>query len=114
MFNNIGGKIKSLAKISAYIGILGSIVVGVLFFVLGIISFNPLLVVFAFVIGLGGSLCSWMSVFLFYGFGELIDKATEIADNTKHIEKRSKGNDLYENVETYEPTFKDCIDDTIV
>jgi hypothetical protein len=118
MWDNIGGKIKRLSKFSAWLGIIGSIIGGIVLFVMGSrmqygggLFFGYGLAVIIF-----GSLLSWISAWLTYGFGELIEKATEIEKNTgngisckdeniKNIQNKKpvvenvivKKTDLYEN-----------------
>jgi hypothetical protein len=74
-FQNIGGKIKTLAVVATIIGISLSVILG---FVLMDTSVGTGMLVLV-----GGSLFSWISAFFMYGFGELIEKTTEIANNTK-------------------------------
>ena len=72
MFENIGKKIKGLASVVTWLGVLMS-------FVIGIIIFNSVDSGFlAFVIILGGSLISWISSFFLYGFGQLIDNSDKL------------------------------------
>ena len=92
MFNNIGGKIKTLAKVLCIIGIVLSIIWGLIAMSLNAIALSHgndnefVIVLAAFFIGIFvaaiGGLLSWIGSFCLYGFGELIDKATEIAENT--------------------------------
>ena len=79
MYNNIGQKIKHFAMTLFVIGTVCSILMGsyiVIFLDLDMAAVGILVVII-------GSFLSWVSTFLLYGFGELIEKATEIADNTK-------------------------------
>ena len=77
MFNDIGGKIKVFAKVVCWLGIIGSCIVGIV------------AMEYSFLAGLlyavVGSLCSWISSFFAYGFGELIENSAEIASNTLRI-----------------------------
>lgn len=92
MFNNIGGKIKTLAKVLCVIGIVLSIIWGLITMSASAIALSRgndsefVVVISAFLIGIFvaviGGLLSWIGSFCLYGFGELIDKATEIAENT--------------------------------
>lgn len=100
MYNNIGGKIKVLAKVIAYIGIGISIIYGLILMVSiswlrsGMGSIPGLLVI------LLGSLGSWIGSFILYGFGELIENTARIADaqEIKHTSERlSRIQDRYEN-----------------
>lgn len=81
MFGNIGGKIKTLAQVVTWIGIIGSVICG--FVLMGI---DEDLIFTGFIIALLGSLSSWVSSFVLYGFGQLIentDKLVELAKNKK-------------------------------
>ncbi len=69
MFDNIGGKIKSLAQIACWIGMVCSVIWGIVVWVEEL----------GFWLGLGiivlGSLASWISTFTLYGFGQLIENS---------------------------------------
>ena len=78
MFNNIGKKIKKLATITTKIGFF-------IFILCAIILCTEKMVALGILIGLVGCLSSWISSFLLYGFGELIDNTQEIAKNTKRM-----------------------------
>ena len=79
MFDNIGGKIKVLAKIICFGGIILSPIIGIIMLASGgdISGGVGLMVI------IGGCLGSWIGSFFVYGFGELIEKTTEIAENTR-------------------------------
>ena len=72
MFNNIGGKIKTLSAVITWIGIVLSFVGG-----FALISSNVLIAVLVIILG---CLFSWISSFVLYGFGHLIVKIEEILD----------------------------------
>lgn len=74
MFNNIGGKIKALASLFTWIGIIISLVIGLLF-----IFADSHGVVIGILIIVIGSLMSWISSWLLYGFGDLIENSSIIA-----------------------------------
>ena len=74
MFNYISEKIKSMAKIFCSLGIIVSIFCAVLLFMEGPQGLIVLIV---------GPMFSWLGSLIMYGFGELIEKVTEIAENTK-------------------------------
>ena len=82
MYNNIGKKIKLLAKINAWIGIVISLIIGIYFIYWDGVNNNFALLWLAFLIMIAGSLLSWIGSWVLYGFGELIDKTTEISKNT--------------------------------
>lgn len=71
MFENIGGKIKTLAVVTTIIGMILSIVVAITLGEMGIL------------IGILGCLFSWIGSFVLYGFGEIIVSVQVIAANTK-------------------------------
>ena len=74
-FENIGGKIKTLAVVLTILGVVASIMICVF------LLFRNFLI--GILIAIIGSLVSWISSFFMYGFGELIEKTTEVAKNTK-------------------------------
>lgn len=91
MYNNIGKKIKTLAKVLAWLGIAVSVIAGI-----AIIAGGGAMSSYGSSYNMGGSaavagittiifgaLGSWVSSFMLYGFGELIEKTTEIAKNTE-------------------------------
>ncbi len=86
-YKNIGRKIKMLAKIEFYIGIIFSILFSAIIFFAAIKSENVSLCITATIILIGGFLASWIGNFFIYGFGEIIDKLCEIENNTKSVEE---------------------------
>ena len=66
MFQNIGRKIQVLAEVCACIGILASIIWGL------VVAVGQDAFLLGFVIIVLGTLLSWASCFLLYGFGEII------------------------------------------
>lgn len=78
MFENIGDKIKTLAKICCLIGIIGSVITGIIL----ISSINVLV---GIAITIGGALLSWIGSFFVYGFGELIESNAEISTQNSEI-----------------------------
>ncbi len=84
MFNNVGKKIKLLAKAICWIGIIVSIIAAIVMF---IVSDGGWYVGFVFagvIILVVGPLLSWIGSFFMYGFGELIDKICDIEINTRN------------------------------
>ena len=77
MFKNIGGKIKDLAEILCWIGVILSVIIA-----LPSLKLNILRGIITIVIGF---LVSWLGTFLLYGFGELIEKTSETAKYTEFI-----------------------------
>ena len=76
MYNDIGKKIKLLAKIEFYILAAFSLIGGIVL----IAEENVLL---GLLVIIAGTLVSWISTWLFYGFGEIIDKLCDIEKNTR-------------------------------
>ena len=79
MFDNIGGKIKSLAKAIFIIETIICIIAGLVMLTEG----SDDLMIAGIVTMIVGPLAAWVSSWLLYGFGELIEKTTEIAENTR-------------------------------
>ena len=75
MFYNIGSKIQTLAVAIFIIGIVISVIVG--------LGFMEETFIGGLLIAIMGCLCSWIVSLFAYGFGELIEKTTEIAENTR-------------------------------
>lgn len=73
MYRNIGKKIKEVAKLQALVGILASIMIGILYAITSILISGILIIVI-------GSILSWVSSFVLYGFGELVDNSQKIAE----------------------------------
>jgi len=83
MYKNIGVKIKFLAQVIAVAGVFGSALIGFILIGQGANAYNgEALVGWGVGVLLGGSLVSWIGSWFMYGFGELIQKTTEIARNT--------------------------------
>ena len=81
MYKNIGKKIKGLAQAICILGILASILYAFAFKGYKDASFIMMFV---------GPLLSWISSWLLYGFGELIDKTCDIAKNISRSEEDSE------------------------
>lgn len=70
MFDNIGSKIKTLAKVLTWLGIIGSCISGIL-----LMAEDEDLIAAGLLIIIFGSLISWGGSFLLYGFGQLIENS---------------------------------------
>ena len=92
MYNEIGKKIKTLAKVLTIFGIVASIIYGIVLLALGqtvagiiYLLFMPFLI--------------WISSFVMYGFGELVEKVCNIEKNIRkrypetNTEAEEKDND---------------------
>ena len=84
MFDNIGGKIKTLAKVVCWLGIIASVIVAIVMFVASKENYRTegTYVGLGIAFLIGGPLISWISSFMCYGFGELIENSAIIARNT--------------------------------
>ena len=76
MFDNIGSKIKKLAKVLCWIGISVTALAGLLF---ALLNFEALFYDGNILIPLGliflGPLLSWIGSFVLYGFGQLVENS---------------------------------------
>ncbi|HBF14411.1 MAG TPA: hypothetical protein DDW30_01750 [Clostridiales bacterium] len=85
MFDNIGGKIKTVAKVVCWLGIALFIVLG-LILLIAISTYSPVLgFAVAIPVILLGAVLSWIGSFTLYGYGELIELTAKIERNTKHF-----------------------------
>ena len=87
MYNNIGEKIKTLVSFITKLGIAVSVFFGIIFMFLGAryaATWIMLIVVIP--------LFLWISSFLLYGFGEMIDKLSAIEENTRGGKSKAKNN----------------------
>ncbi len=83
MYANVGGKIKGLAKVMAWVGIIASIILGISTMVMAGQSYYAMPgILSGLVIMVLGSLGAWISSWVLYGFGEVVEKVSEIARNT--------------------------------
>ena len=72
MFDNIGGKIKNLAQVLCWIGIIVSVICAIALWTQN--SYRNQTVALGFGVLIGGALSSWIGSFFVYGFGELIEE----------------------------------------
>ena len=79
MFDEIGNKIKTVAQVFTWIGIVGSVIWG--FVVMGSNVDNAVL--FGILIIAIGSLVSWLGSLTLYGFGQLIENTDELVKQRK-------------------------------
>lgn len=79
MFDNISDKMKSAATALAILGIIGSIIVGIVMIAESLLV--GLLVIIV------GSLSSWVSSFTLYGFGQLIENTDIISAKLESIKR---------------------------
>lgn len=77
MFVNIGNKIKTLARIICWIGIVVSVISGIV-----MLATSANLIPAGILTLVLGSLLSWVGSFILYGFGEMVENSdirTELA-----------------------------------
>lgn len=113
MFKNIGKKIKVLAVISFIIGTIASIAGAVVLFVLSQEWGAPeeVLIASGIMLIIIGPLVSWIGSFLIYGYGELIQKTSEIEKHILELKtsrKAATNNEAIKNT----PTDNKPIDNT--
>lgn len=85
MFDNIGGKIKSVAKAICWIGIIASIIIG---FVMLVQDDDTALA--GVLILVLGSLGSWIGSFVTYGFGQLVENSDILVQQSNKMPSEPK------------------------
>ena len=86
-FDRIGKKIKGFVKVLFYLQV---IVYGVLALFLAI-SMAPIGILIGLLVFIVGTLIAWISSWMLYGYGELIDKTTDIAEFLEGDDKSREG-----------------------
>ncbi|HBJ18929.1 MAG TPA: hypothetical protein DDY70_04210 [Clostridiales bacterium] len=71
MYENIGGKIKGLAKAGFIISAIASVIAGIVLWVVTEEGWCALIL-------FGGPVLAWVSSWLLYGYGEIIDKISDL------------------------------------
>ena len=79
MFNNIGKKIKTLAAVICWIGIIFSIIGFLVMLIYGAVEAEGLFIGLSFAVLVVGGFGSWIGSFFAYGFGQLIENSDKIA-----------------------------------
>ena len=85
MYDNIGGKIKGLAKASFIISTIAEVITGFVY-----CSIDEDLILYGLLFMFVAPIISWVSSWVLYGFGELIDTACEIEQNTRGGAKKQE------------------------
>ena len=85
MYDNIGGKIKSLAKAVFIVEAIAAVIAGI-----ALMASDDDMVPFGLLVMAVGPLVAWVSSWLLYGFGEIIDKLCDIERNTRGGERKSE------------------------
>ena len=96
MFNNIGGKIKTLAGVTCVLGMIASACGAVAIWMRNG-WYTPTILAGALVLGVG-CLGSWIGSFFTYGFGQLIESVEDIhADNWEILQMLNMQSEEYVN-----------------
>lgn len=85
MYDNIGGKIKGLAKAIFITETISAVISGI-----ALMASDEDMIPVGLLVMVVGPLVAWVSSWLLYGFGELIDKACDIERNTRGGERKSE------------------------
>ena len=82
MFDNIGQKIKKLATVICWIGIVFSVMIGLTFMRASILT--------GFTIAALGALSSWIGSLFTYGYGQLIENTDILVQKKRANEKKKR------------------------
>lgn len=110
MFDNIGGKIKTVAKTIAWLGIIGSIIVGFSMIAEANDSYyyyyhpSATETWSGWLVMIVGSLSSWVSSLTLYGFGQLIENTDTISSEMESIRHIASGYVANASDKTQEPS----------
>ena len=85
MYDNIGGKIKGLAKATFIVEAIAAVITGI-----SLMVADDDFLLIGFLVMVAGPIVAWISSWLIYGFGELIDKTCDIERNTRGGERKSE------------------------
>ena len=85
MYDNIGGKIKGLAKATFIVEAIATVITGI-----ALMASDEDMIPVGLLVMVVGPIVAWVSSWLLYGFGELIDKTCDIARNTYGGERKSE------------------------
>ena len=83
MFDNIGSKIKTLAKVITWLGIIASIIIGISIIVSG--TGDAVTIGAGIGAAIGGSIGFWIGSFLLYGLGQLIENTDTLVEQNEEI-----------------------------
>ncbi len=82
MFENIGRKIKTTASAACWLGIIASLFMGMI-----IMSLDEEAALLGFLIMGIGAFFSWISSFVLYGFGQLVENSDKLCADINKKEK---------------------------
>ena len=83
MFENIGGKIKGLAVVVCWVGIVTSVISAIVLWCVN--SYRNPTIGLGISVLIGGVLGSWIGSFFTYGFGEMIENSEKSVRNQERI-----------------------------
>lgn len=84
MFDNVGSKIKTVAKVVCWIGIIASVIVGFIMLVQDEDTALAGILTMIF-----GSLGSWVGSFITYGFGQLVENSDILVKQSNQVPSKS-------------------------
>jgi DNA-directed RNA polymerase subunit M/transcription elongation factor TFIIS len=93
MYDNIGGKIKGLAKASFIVAAIAEVITGI-----ALMATDEDLILYGSLVLIVGPIIAWVSSWLLYGFGQLVENSDIIAaeynrKNEKHEKVIAKNNE---------------------
>ena len=91
MFNNIGKKIKTLAAVICWIGIIFSIIDFLVMLIYGAVEGEGLFIGLSFAVLVVGGFGSWIGSFFIYGFGQLIENSDRLVSEKDTTPSRKEG-----------------------
>lgn len=83
MYDNIGSKIKTVAKVVGFAGIVISILTGLLFLLVAFSEEKFSYFGIGILVAILGSIISWASTIALYGFGQIVENTDTIAKHSK-------------------------------
>ena len=95
-YDNIGGKIKSLAKATFVVETISFIITGIYIFAEGEQLIGDSFLIVAPLLVFLGPFIAWVSSWVLYAFGELVEKTCDNENNTKQILKKLNENTVKE------------------
>ena len=105
MYDNIGEKIKGLAKVMFIVEAIAVVITGI-----ALMASDGDMILIGLLVMVVGLIVAWVLSWLLYGFGELIDNVCTIAANTKTSKNASTNfntaNNAINKMEDAKPFFK--------
>lgn len=88
MFNNIGKKIQTLAKVICWVGIIFTVLLGAFCLYGGINTYNYEMIANGIILIILGPLSSWISSLTLFGFGELVDSNKQMKEDIEELKNK--------------------------